>query len=283
MKTFTVDLYEYFNVPRGENKGGELTVLLHGNSPEIGPERTYPAMLVLPGGGYVFCSDREAEPIAEAYYAEGFNAYILRYSVAPVSVYPVQLCEAAMAMAYIRREAKSQFTDPHHVAAIGFSAGGHLCGSIATMYAREPVKNVGVSPEEARPDAAVLSYAVILDRIEDDGTAGSFRNLTACNEALCADLSVEKNVDKNTPPLFIWHTSNDGCVDVRNSLSLASAAQENGVPFNLHIYERGWHGLSLTDWRVYNNSVSPEITSGVESWFSLSVKWLKDRGFIYKD
>ncbi|MBP5308156.1 MAG: alpha/beta hydrolase, partial [Clostridia bacterium] len=179
MKTFIVDLYEYFKLPRGENAGGKLTVLLHENSPEINVERKYPAMLVLPGGGYAFCSDREAEPIAEAYYAEGFNAYILRYSVAPVSVYPTQLCEAAMAMAYIRREAKAQFTDPAHVAAIGFSAGGHLCGSIATMYAREPVKDLGISPVEARTDAAVLSYAVISHGINDVGTAGSLKNLTA--------------------------------------------------------------------------------------------------------
>lgn len=280
MKTFNVDLYDYFNLPRGKNAGGKLTVILHENSPEINPTRKHPAMLVLPGGAYVFCSDREAEPVAEAYYAEGFNAYILRYSVAPVSVYPTQLCEAAMAMAYIRREAEKQFTDKTHVAEIGFSAGGHLCGSIATMYAREPVKNIGIAPEEARPDAAIPSYAVISNGLGDGGT---FNNLTAGNAALAEDLSIEKNVDENTPPLFIWHTSDDGCVDVTNCLRLAAAAKEHGVPFNLHVFERGQHGLSLTDDRVYSASAVPAVTSGTESWFALSVKWLKDRGFKVVD
>jgi acetyl esterase/lipase len=281
MKILNVDLYEYFGVER-LGAGGRLICFLHENSREISLERRYPAMLVLPGGGYSMCSDREAEPIAEQYYSKGFNAFILRYSVHP-DKYPAQLCEAAMAMAYIRRESSSQFSDAEHVATIGFSAGGHLCGSIATMYADEVVaQKTGVTPSEARPDASILSYAVINPELGLSG--GTFNFLCDMNPEILPFVTIDERVNENTPPLFIWHTVNDNCVDIRNALKIANAAVENNVPFAMHVFERGQHGLSVADLSVYGNSVMPtDVSTDAYKWLELSVNWLRDHGFRYKD
>jgi len=283
MNVYKIDLYEFFGIDRGENLGGYLTCITHGNSPEINTNRLYPAMLVLPGGGYAFCSDREAEPIAEQYFVEGFNAFVLRYSVAPTSRYPVQLCEASMAMAYIRRTTEQTFTDKAHVAAVGFSAGGHLCGSLATMFADSIIKErTGICPEEVRPDAVVLSYAVISSELGTSG--GTFNNLCGERQELFPVLSIEKRVTPSSSPMFIWHTVNDGCVNVSNALAVATAANNNGVPYALHIFEKGQHGLSLANQGVYHKVNMPEqVSTDAYKWFSLSVNWLKDRGFCYID
>ena len=156
----TIDLYKEFGVERGDNKAGYLTVYANENSHEINESRKYPCMLVMPGGAYLYVSDREKEPIALRYFAAGYNAYVLNYSVEP-SRYPTQLIEAAMAMAYIRRNAEELHNDSAHVAAIGFSAGGHLCGCLGTMFNCPEVSDLRNS-DLIRPTAVVLSYPVTI-------------------------------------------------------------------------------------------------------------------------
>ena len=282
MKVFKVDLYEYFGLERGNAKGGILTCFVHENSPEICLNRLYPAMVVFPGGGYAFCSDREAEPIAVSYYANGFNSYLLHYSLAPDVSYPVQLCEAAMAIAYVRRNSKEQFTNIEKIATIGFSAGGHLCGNIATGFATPVIEErTGIKPSEARPNAAVLSYAVISSA---SGVSGmTFNNLCGMDPKILPFVEIDQCVTKDTPPLFIWHTTNDGCVIIENALKVAVAANKNGVPFEMHVFQNGPHGISLCDESVYNSSAVPEQSASTIEWFKLSVSWLKDNGFFYKD
>ena len=129
----TVDLYGYFSRPRGSAEGGVLTRYLHGQIEEAHLQKVRPAMLVIPGGGYGMVSQRESEPVATAYFAAGYNVFVLRYSVAPAH-YPTQLTEAGMAMLYLRREAAALNIDGAHVAAVGFSAGGHLCGCISLLW-----------------------------------------------------------------------------------------------------------------------------------------------------
>ncbi len=276
MKVFNVDLYEYFGLARNGGKGGFLTCFLHDNSPEMNVNRKYPGMLVFPGGAYAFCSDREAEPIAETYYANGYNVFVLRYSLAPDVKYPTQLCEAAMAMAYIRRNAKEQFTDGKHVCSIGFSAGGHLCASLSILFGVEDIEKItGVSPQEARPDAAVLSYAVI----NEDGHADSIQNLVGDNASLRPIVTLDKQLTENTPPLFIWHTTSDACVNVINAFQIAMAANEKGVPYSLHIFERGAHGLSIANSTVCGAEWFVDCSSSVKEWVALSLSWLADHGF----
>ena len=134
----TIDLYRYFGSERGEKKGGYLHSYRHGQMEELGVKKVRPALLVIPGGGYAFLSQREGEPIALRFFAEGFDTFVLDYDLAPQFHYPTQLEQAAMAMVYLRREAGRLDIDPAHVGAIGFSAGGHLCGCITLLWTTPP-------------------------------------------------------------------------------------------------------------------------------------------------
>jgi len=210
---------------------------------------TRPAILVIPGGGYGgLASDREGEPIALAFMAQGYNAFVLSYSVGRVRPYPAQLCEASMAMAHIRDNASEYGIDPNRVFVVGFSAGGHLAGSLGTMWHKQCVcDETGIEYGKNRPDGMMLIYPVVTG-VHDFGHLGSFKNLlctdTPTEEQLC-EVSLEKNVDEKSVPLFLVHTSNDQVVDIRNALVLGEAYREHGLQFEMHIYPDAPHGIAL--------------------------------------
>ncbi len=277
----TVDLYAYFGLKRPEGGKGILTCMAPEAPVNMREHRRHPAILLLPGGAYMLVSDREAEPVALRYMAKGFCAFILDYSVAPIQ-YPVQLIEAAMAMAYIRLEAELFHVAPNKVAALGFSAGGHLCGCLATIFDDAPVlAALKENAHLARPDAVVLAYPVITSG--EKAHAASFLNLCGEDAALKARMSLETRVTKNAAPAFLWHTVADASVPVRNSLVLAMAYDEAGVPFTLHVFETGKHGLSTADSAVYALNEVPEVSAGVTDWINMSINWLFERGLRVDD
>lgn len=203
------------------------------------------AILVIPGGGYsTVCSDREGEPIALAFMSQGYNAFVLHYSVMK-KPFPSHLIQASLAMKYIRDNAKKYGIDRDKVFSVGFSAGGHLCASLATMWKLPEIyEAIDMPYGYNKPNGAMLIYPVIsadLHRL-------SFSNL-AMKEELSkeekARYSIEKNVDADTAPIFIFHTSNDQVVDVRNSLVLAEALSAVGQKFELHVYPDAPHGVAL--------------------------------------
>ncbi len=274
MTTDRVDLYNYFGLPRPEKGAGYLDIYLPAVA-ERKPNRIRPAMLVIGGGGYSGISEREKECIALTYLAQSYVAFSLEYSVAPVK-YPAQLNEGIMAMIYIRENAERLHVDKNHVAAIGFSAGGHLCAMLATLFDSDDAKAVfGEKSLLARPDAVVLSYPVITSGQKTHG--GSFINLCGDNKELATKLSLEYRVKENSSPAFIWATANDGCVPSENSLYYALACKEHNVPFELHVFEDGQHGLSLCNDEVYS------INEPAREWIQLSFTWLKNRGFTLTD
>jgi acetyl esterase/lipase len=279
-----IDLYDYFKIAKKEGAKGILTVIAQTNSNEINKDRKYPAMLVIPGGGYAFVSDREAEPVALEYFNNNFCSFVLTYSVAPSFIYPVQITEAAMAMVYIKENSAKYNVSADKVAAIGFSAGGHLCGCLATLYSDENiVKTLGKDRAAlVKPAAAVLSYPVISsdNKIWHDG---SFIYVSNNNKKIMEYLSLENRVDKNSAPAFLWHTMEDSCVPVENSLVYAKKCKENGVPFELHIFEKGWHGLSLCNKKSDKLDVIEDFREADGEWFKLSVNWLKTRGICIKN
>lgn len=282
MKCFEIDLYDYFDLKKPEGAGGKLRVCLHGVSKEINENRKSPAMLVLPGGAYMFCSEREAEPIAVKYFADGFNTFILNYSIAPLK-YPTALREAAMAMIYIRKHADELNVAPDKVAAVGFSAGGHLCGCLGILAGESVLDVFGEDKKLIRPNAVILTYPVISSYRKPN--VGSFDNLCGDDDKLRKYLALEDRVDKDSAPAFITATSADTCVPVKNSLLIACAYEEAGVPFALNIFEKGCHGLSLNS--ALSDSVNA-ITGRIASedyalWQPLSVKWLKERGICIDD
>ncbi len=270
MQNKTIDLYEYFNVKKPEGAKANLEVVCH-DKYEYCPNRKRPVMLVIPGGGYGHVSRREMAVIAFYYLQKGYNTFTLDYSVKPLG-FPNQLIESCMAVKYIRENADELGANKDQICAVGFSAGGHLCGSLATLYDAPEVKEaLGEKAKDLKINAVIYGYPVISVFVPTH--AGSFNVLCGDNEELKKRLSIEKNVTPDTPPAFIWGTVNDGVVPSENALSLALAYKKNGVPFELHMFENGGHGLSLGTKEVNT------VNESVQPWLDLSLTWLKGRGF----
>ena len=282
MITEKIDLYKWAGVERKGEEKGYLYSFRHMVVTEMNVRKMCPAILILPGGGYCFVSQREGEPIALQYLAQGFDCFVLDYDIAPAHRYPVPLVQAGMAMMYLRREADKLNIDGEHIAAIGFSAGGHLCGCISLLWDDPALKAMwGEECERIRPDASVYSYPVVSS---DKAVAhvGSFDNL-------CADLvdrkdySLDKKVRPSAKPSFIWANSPDDCVPVENSILLYSALHKAGVPAELHIYADGWHGMATCDEEVNEGDVSDPMFRHIRTWIPVSVEFLKRFGFVVKN
>lgn len=275
----TVDLYGYCGQPRNLEKGGYLTCWIQQTSPAVSSERKRPAILILPGGGYQHTSEREAEPVALRFAAAGYAAFVLHYSCAP-SRFPTALREAAAAMRYIRDHADAYEIDPHKVAALGFSAGGHLCGCLGTLFDSPEVADIGAA-ELIRPDALCLCYPVAVSwgRTHE----GSFENLCGGDAQLRQRLSLERLVRPDMPPTFLWHTREDTSVPCRNSLVLAQSLAEAGVDFALHIYRKGKHGLSTADAMAYPVYDLPQISWDVPGWLETCIQFFREVGLTISD
>ncbi len=221
-----------------------LTVYIQEVEGEFGFEKR-PAMLVLPGGAYVVCSDREADPVAMAYLKAGYQTMILRYTVTSKGKWPLPLEDYEDAMSMIEKNADRWHVDSSRIAAVGFSAGGHLCACAATVA-------------KHRPAAAVLVYPAILKEICDLCQPG----MPYPNEHVTAD----------TCPCFFAAARDDRTVDIRNSLMMQMALAEKDIPFESHIYSYGNHGFSTADSWIRINSVSERVPN----WVPDSIGWLDE-------
>ena len=232
-----------------------------------------PTVLVLPGGGYAMCSDREGEPIAEDFLVQGFNAAVLIYCAEAKQKHPQQLCAVAAALDLMAKHADEWLIDPDKIALCGFSAGGHLAAFYANAYAYPEVKAV----IDSRPVAAtVLGYPVITT----DPTyyhGGSFANLTGefpdAGERW-SKYSCEKIVTEQTPPAFIWTTATDELVQSQNSLFYALACANHKVPYELHVFPGGNHGLATGDQRT--NALYSRHVNNARYWIEAAGNWLHD-------
>lgn len=233
----------------------------------------YPCMIVLPGGGYGNLSAQEADPVAGWLNGLGISAFVLHYSVAPAR-HPKPYHDVRRAIQWVRAHADEFNIDPNRVGVIGFSAGGHLAGSAATMW-DDPKLAVGDELDEvnARPDLAVMCYPVVT---ADPGCCheGSVVNLMGERPSKedREKFSLEQRVSPNTPPVFIWHTSADPAVPVENSFRMAQALSAVGVEYELHIFPEGRHGLGLC-------SIGDRRRTDVAQWRGLCAQWLERHGF----
>ena len=230
-----------------KNEKATLRGYVHEKSREMPNVDTRPAVLVFPGGGYMMCSDREADPIALAYLAEGYNTFILRYSVGVNEPVYKAFEDADEAMGYLHSNADALNIDSSKIAVVGFSAGGHLTAWLSVFG-------------KIKPNAAILGYPAII--------AASGRNIGKELPELCA------HVDNTTPSSFIFTTREDMLVPVEHSLQYAAALDKANVDFEMHVFSKGSHGLSLA--RTFTSSGKAHMVNDeVAQWFDLSIRWLK--------
>ncbi len=222
--------------------------------------RVRPVMIICPGGGYAYTSGREAEPVAQVYYVAGYQTFILRYSTGEDAKDFKPFFQLEATIAHVRTHAKEWLIDENKVAVIGFSAGAHLAASAGTLF-NEKGNNI-------RPDAMVLCYPVITS--DEHAHVGSIERVSGHKEGTPEYewFGLDKHVDEQTPPTFLWHTAADMSVPVENSLKMAMALSKYKVPYELHVLPEGDHGMS-----VCNKTVGTE-SSYNGRWTEWSIRWL---------
>ncbi len=233
-----------------------------------------PAMIVVPGGGYSWCSKREGDPIAVDFFRRHYNTFVLEYSCAPYR-YPVALTQLAAAVDYVKRNAKELSVDSEKVFVVGFSAGGHLTANLSNMCDDLPVPVANGKKLDARPCGVVLGYPVIYP----DSHVGSYKNLLGLSDEEATgekawELAMDKFVTSATPPTFIWTTREDSTVNPLATVRYTEALQNNGVIYESHIFPYGWHGGSTCD-ESTNLSEGVEVLQRAKIWIELADEFCK--------
>lgn len=252
-----------------------LNPIIPPKSEEMG-RRGRGAVIVIPGGGYDYCSEREAETVGYRFAAAGYAAFVLRYSVVNKK-FPTALLECAAAVRYVRENAEQLDIAPDKIFVLGFSAGGHLAASMANLWSSSKLSDaLGCDSEMLRVNGSILCYPVILSdpKLTHEG---SIANLLQHKDdpELREYLSMDKRVNADTPPTFIWHCADDGCVPVENSLYYSAALSKNNISFEMHVYPYGGHGLSLCD----KSTATGEwhIQPAAATWVDHCLRWLNER------
>lgn len=300
MKIEKIGLYE-------DRQDVTLTGYILDDSPELLNGKVRPAILICPGGGYFNCSNREAEPIAVRFAAMGYHAFVLRYSVynegaggfvdlsrplepKPRLQYPVPMLEIGRAMLLIREHAGEWLVDTDRIALCGFSAGGHNAAMFAAKWHTPMIVDaLGGHSEQFRPAALILGYP-LTDYVYRNDTVDSCSPMNAAffdasntayagaprpERALLEELSPAWNVTEHMPPTYIWATAADDLVPVQHSIRLAHALADHKIPFELHIFEEGPHGLSLAD--QASAGARSQIYPETAKWVPLASAWLEKR------
>ncbi len=227
------------------------------------------AVVVCPGGGYgALAVQHEGHEVARWLNANGVAAFVLRYRIAPRYRHPAPLADVQRAIRLVRARAAEWRVDPRRVGVMGFSAGGHLASTVATHFDEGGAETDEVERQSCRPDFAILCYPVI-SFVTPHAHAGSRRNLLGeePDAELVKSLSNELHVTAETPPTFLFHTDADAGVVPENSILFYLALRRAGVPAELHIYERGPHGVGLA-------AQDPVLGS----WTERLRDWLRGRG-----
>ncbi len=250
-----------------------LTCYAYDVTEETGPKKR-PAIVICPGGGYDYCSEREAEFIALRFLGAGICAFVLRYSCVKKK-FPTAALEAAAAVKYVKDNAEKYDVDPQLVYICGFSAGGHLAASVSVFWNDKILyEPLGCQPQDIRPAGQILGYPVITSG--EFTHEGSILNLLGeeQDETIRGLVCLEKRVTENTPKAFVWHCSDDGCVPVQNTLLYVDALIRHGVEYECHIYEKGGHGLGLCDFNTASYGWEGHYQPVAAGWAQLAIDWV---------
>ncbi len=251
----------------------KLRAFYHKSSWELPNMDRRPAVVICPGGGYVMTSEREADIVAEQFLAAGFQAFVFTYSTNEGAEFPRPLIELSRAMKDIRANTEKWNLDPDRIAVGGFSAGGHLAASLATLWNDpEIMRESGCENGENRPNLSILGYPVITTSWmkADQHPNGYDRVLgNRREEDVLPKIDICRNVGEQTPPAFIFHTFTDNVVPVEDSLIYAAALAKYDIPFDLHIFSNSLHGMSI------GQNISGWYDREYSKWVELCIGWLK--------
>lgn len=283
-----------------------LSCYIWEDSPELLEGKTRPAVIVCPGGAYLNCSDREAEPVAMKFLSMGYHVFVLRYSVYMEGkggfpdftgkmerkehcIHPIPMREIAESMLYIKQNADRWLVDTNRIALCGFSAGAHNCAMYAVHWNKPVITDIYCGEKAVfKPIAVILAYPLtdyvyMQETMEKDMIMKGL--FTISNTAFLGDaevtqerleaISPARQVTEDTPPMFIWATAADNLVPVQHSLRMAHALADKKIPYELHIFEEGDHGFAVAD--QTSASAQSEINQDVQNWVILADKWLKKR------
>ncbi|MBO6004314.1 MAG: alpha/beta hydrolase [Verrucomicrobia bacterium] len=237
------------------------------------------SVVICPGGSYWGLADHEGAGYARFLNKYGVTAFVLKYRLASGGYHhPSMISDAARAVRVVRYNAEKWGLDPNRIAIMGSSAGGHLASSLVTHFEKEvPTALDPIDRLSSRPDLGILCYPVVtLGEFTHQGTKENLLGKEP-SEGMINYMSGEKMVSKDTPPCFIWHTWEDGAVPVENSLQFAAALRKAGVPFDLHIFEKGGHGMGLAEKKVKEGDTEKTV---VHPWGNDLIYWLKARKFV---
>ena len=290
------------------NAEGTSTLYTYLLDPEIsfGIKRKWPAMIIVPGGGYLITATKEGEAVAAQFLARGFSCFVLRYSTYlknreglvsgefeqdENAHYPAQELQLLQVIHMIREHAEEWNIDPEAIFACGFSAGGHIISSVAVHWNdpeftdRLPFRPAG---DELKLTGCVIGYPMVdgdlrtyMEQTKD--SAGSIISQLELIETClyghtepspqeCAKLTVKNYVSKDTSPMFVWHTTDDVVVSSLKTLELIKTLQENGIECEYHLFGHGGHGLACAN-RYYAKN-KQEIDAGIAMWLPLADNWM---------
>lgn len=271
---------ELFNMERIEFKpvadsNASVVGYLHSPITEMEVHReSFPAVVFCPGGGYEMVSQREGDPVAIRFFARGYNVFILTYSVGEQASGFRPLIELSETVRAVRAN-KQWRVDPDKIAVCGFSAGGHLACSLGTMWDDpELLKVYDNHGGENRPNAMVLGYPVIT--ADEFAHNGSIEKVSGCKKGTPGYeyFSLDKHISENTCRTFVWHTVEDTCVPIENTLKLLTALQANHISYEAHLFPHDDHGTSVcTDEVASRNDYNAR-------WITFAADWL-DHEFGY--
>ncbi len=301
-------LYEKVKLYK-EREDVTLTTYILDDSVELHNGRKRGAVLICPGGANLYCSDREGEPIAMAFGALGYHTFVLRYSVYNENEgvntmdhiipdmskpwvekdckFPRQIQDIGKALLYIKERSDEWLIDMEKIALCGFSAGAHNCAMYSVYYNKPIITDfLGIDVDGIRPAAAILGY-MLSDYVELLENTDPANELFSCSMRAyvgepgkitveqAAQVSPCRLVNESTPPMFLWATAGDNLVDPIHTIKMAEALCRNHIPYEVHMFEEGKHGMCLGTQATA--SVKDELDENVEKWFYLADKWLKKR------
>lgn len=231
----------------------------------VDTDKPLPCVIVFPGGGYRARAPHEGAPFAEYFQSQGLHAVVVEYRVSP-NQHPAPIADAYRAIRTVRHHAKEWKVDPNKIVVCGSSAGGHLAASTILFpqtYPEAPTDEIDLF--DCRPNGAVLAYAVTNVGVEI-GHVGTGLRLLGEERYLKHgnDVCLCRYVTESTPPMFMFHTSDDQTVNVKNSLELGAALRDHNVPFEMHIFPHGVHGVGIAE----NDPV-------MHQWIRMAADWIK--------